>query len=941
MLTAHSHVLGILHLFAIVLLARQVGAVWLSGMSRQLCATGLLVWGNLVATSLAVSCINKLNSLLWFEGVSIGLALTLWLVGTHVRPDADRAPKTVRKWRGELSLRLFLIAGMVICGAVSIYILWTHSLTNWDSSAYRFPRALWYLQHGNLLHFAQSYSDPRPLYYPFNGTILYIFLAIYQFGEHAYVGVTFVAWCACGLGVYTTSRRLGSSITGAIFAAFLGIVTPAALCQASSTNDEILAASAMLLALPFAVDWANTPKRRFGFLTGIGVGLSVGTKLHWAFYYPYLILAGLFIGLWITRNLETVRSGMRIRITGIVLAVIPILFFGANFAVANWLSTGVLTNSEFNDSVMNKPFDTKVAKEKIYAGTAQLFLAPIPDILRHGSQDEVVKQYAAWNQLFDSALLSGVTEIRKVSLAGFQFKGPLADGATSYLMNEYTVFAGLLPWLIAAAILLAGFRSDINKPALWIAGSLLGWHVCYVLYTKYIPGASAYYTYPAVIAAAGLGPVWDWSISRHGISRRVLVGVFALTALSHSVVASHIFRYNSLRNVVYAWTKSPAADAHPVDPAVKEAIQLAGQIHIPLMSWSQMMWHIMRHNPAASYSTGGMRVDAPSKELQLIGLVPANPDGHTAVYLPKAATASAVYIGPAFGQRYYGTGAVAMGLHPEQPKLAVFGLSFPIVPKGTTLYIGGPWVGAKPSDGLQFRASLVSSATKRVFPGPWHSTSEIFSTFAIKEPDAIDEVWMDVRHPSKPKEFVRSYLPVKTPSAPMPARAEVLSDDPEGTKPKSSENAPRESVSTAPKAPISAVPHPGRGKALAVKLINPGSQQVGTSFEKVDYLVRWVPQSASYEFENTGAPRKAEFALYVAKAVRNRTLRLKVNGTLIPTEGKITKTLWVDGMNELRYSVNLVKGLNRFEIYTPEELDAVNTNKLCCLLIGAPVVIAR
>ena len=63
--------------------------------------------------------------------------------------------------------------------------------------------------------------------------------------------------------------------------------------------------------------------------------------------------------------------------------------------------------------------------------------------------------------------------------------------------------------------------------------------------------------------------------------------------------------------MAYAWTKDPASNAHPVDPAMKEAIQMARQVHIPLLAWSQMMWHMMRHNLTASYTTGPIHIDGP------------------------------------------------------------------------------------------------------------------------------------------------------------------------------------------------------------------------------------------------------------------------------------------------------------------------------------------
>jgi hypothetical protein len=273
--------------------------------------------------------------------------------------------------------------------------------------------------------------------------------------------------------------------------------------------------------------------------------------------------------------------------------------------------------------------------------------------------------------------------------------------------------------------------------------------------------------------------------------------------------------------------------------------------------------------------------------------------------------------------------------------MSLVSVSFPKIPKGTAVAIVGPWIGVKASDGLHFRVSLSSSATQRIFPGTWRSTAETLSGLEVKEQDVIDEVLIDLRHPSKPKEYVRTYLPITALSAVMPARAEVLSDEPSGVTVQT-EIAPLESASLVPKGPSNAMPKAARGsRALAVKMINPPAAQVGTSHEKIDYVVRWIPKSSVYEFENTGAPRKAEFALFAGKAARNRTLRLKVNGTVVGTEGAVTKVLWVNGTDEIRFSINLEKGLNRFELYTPEDLDAIGGEKVCCLLVGTPVVIVR
>jgi hypothetical protein len=105
-------------------------------------------------------------------------------------------------WFLACSFGLFLLADLVLAYGMLP--------ANPDSIAYRFPRVYWYFGQGSLTHFTND-SEPRPLYYPFNGTLAYLPFLSFELGPRTFTAPSLLSWLMVGLTTYVFARDLGGS----------------------------------------------------------------------------------------------------------------------------------------------------------------------------------------------------------------------------------------------------------------------------------------------------------------------------------------------------------------------------------------------------------------------------------------------------------------------------------------------------------------------------------------------------------------------------------------------------------------------------------------------------------------------------------------------------------------------------------------------------------
>lgn len=313
-----SFVVGALHGVLLMGLTWHSGARLFAGVLRRMCAVFLMLWCNLAYTALVLASFSLLNNRTLYVGISLASAAALeaLLLFRGVRPVPEKtAPADFAPGRFDRVVTVVLGVSLALAAIGSAPICYFYVPNNWDSLTYRFSRAFFYLGRRDLLHFGNP-LDPRLLYYPFNGTLFYLFLAIHRFAAGWTYMVTCLAWVFAGLGSFFVAPGLGASRSGSFVAAWICLLSPSVLAQAASTNDEVLAAVPLLLALGFALEWFAHGRVRYAILAGVGLGSGFGSKLHWAFYALFAAGAAAVIAI------RAVRSAALWRLPGGELSLI-------------------------------------------------------------------------------------------------------------------------------------------------------------------------------------------------------------------------------------------------------------------------------------------------------------------------------------------------------------------------------------------------------------------------------------------------------------------------------------------------------------------------------------------------------------------------------------------------------------------------------------------
>lgn len=278
----------------------------------------VLLLGEIVAIVEALSLVREVTpaAVLMLEAaVAVVLAVLLRRRGYRLppRPDVSLAPP------------LQILAAVV---AVAIaYELALAVLTppnNDDSLTYHLSRAAaWYHQHavGYVHAHSQRQNNNGP-----NAEILILFTFLFTHGDRLAAVWQWIAELASLAAIYVIALRLHVSRSAAAFAALLFATMPQPALQATSTQNDLVAASLVGAAVAFLT---TAERRRYPFAAA-ALALALGTKLTVAFVLP--VVAVLAVKLSPRRDLP--------RFAGLCAAAFVAL--GAYVYVLNVLHTGTL-----------------------------------------------------------------------------------------------------------------------------------------------------------------------------------------------------------------------------------------------------------------------------------------------------------------------------------------------------------------------------------------------------------------------------------------------------------------------------------------------------------------------------------------------------------------------------------------------------------------------
>ncbi len=576
-----------------------------------LCALFVLIWTDLVCTALVLSCFSSLGNRFAYVGVSLTIAAIMatfvsrHLATCRVSSASDVADETVGSPFDKIASGVFWLAilGVVMPTAM---ICAGYDPNNYDSVAYRLPRAFLYIAQGMLSH--PPIGDFRMQFYPFDTTLGYLAFAIHGLAGRWMNLFGFVTWLMGGVAVGRAAQEFGAARTARLFAATLYLTAPAVMVSASSGNDDLIAGVPLLIGLIFAARWWRSSNAADAALAAMGFGLSAGSKLHLPFLLP---VAALFCAMLLYRmsargRLRQFLRGRFLQI-GLAACIMATLFLPA--LVINVVESGHATPDIPN--FQNRPFSPAIAGVNTLVDSASLFLAPVPDLDLDPSAERRKALYDSFNTFGNRYLFPWIPPHLDFSNTPYyHFEGiASADG---YLgVWDQSAWLGFIPWLLATVVIFAlpegllrsnSVSGRLRSAAFWFAVAFFGWHLARCFSIKYVGGQGIYYAFILAFAAPALA--WLWA--GNGIDRRgrVLLRLAGIVVLGTNLVSAvNALAFNYQRNIPDL-LRAQHFDPRPsdVDADLKDALAASHHTLIAFTQWELPLFDFMTAQPKARYA---------------------------------------------------------------------------------------------------------------------------------------------------------------------------------------------------------------------------------------------------------------------------------------------------------------------------------------------------
>ena len=242
-------------------------------------------WAELVLVSEALSFIGQLDrvGLLVAETALAVLAVAAVLL---------RGSPTVR-WSIKIHLPRDAPTLAALGGAVALSSLYQATLVltrppnNWDSMVYHLTRAAYWRQEERLAYIAHPSNQVLNVY-PVNGELGILFTFFVSGTDRLAAAPQFLASLALVVAVYGVARRLQFEKRAAAFAALITATLPQVALQATTTQNDLIAAAFIAAAVYFLLGTTRFDTA----IAAAAIGLAVGTKVIVLLAIPFgLVIA--------------------------------------------------------------------------------------------------------------------------------------------------------------------------------------------------------------------------------------------------------------------------------------------------------------------------------------------------------------------------------------------------------------------------------------------------------------------------------------------------------------------------------------------------------------------------------------------------------------------------------------------------------------------------
>lgn len=781
--------LAFFHAFALIGLLVFACRHWqLPRKELPLCVP-LLLWATLVLTGHLSSIGSNLGSLAVYVPVSflsMGLLYGLleWIRALPSTPPLVTAPAISLTRIDSLKTRRFLFWFLLITlslfAAISIALGLCVYPNNADSLIYRLPRAIWYVSTGSFLHPFES-LDKRLVFYPLDGTALYVPFVLYGLPGTFHSLPSLLSWGAIVYASYRFARELGADRLIGLFCAWLIGLTPGVLAQATSTNDEIIAAAAFLCCLFMGWRWLVTGRPIYFIFSSLALGLSAGTKLHIVFLLPIFFLVGLVALLYLVKNpksLKTWHQAICWKTTLISLLLIAVMFLP--FLFYNKASTDhFYFFDDFKKQVFNLRGNIQGWGQNLLIYLSQMIFSPLADLNVWPVANDRQHFNIRLNQILNPLLKPFIDDDPSFYHLSYRFSGVTLPVSVRFV--EFSLWSGfvwlLWPWQSALALKQKNFPLRFLfflialTPPLW----LLYWSFS----TLYMEGTATYFSFYLICAApAGLFLFARIQNSFWSELRWVCI---VLVVLSNMVIAHNLVMYSGFRAIPdLFYAKSLPYDWLLTEEPIIREIRAAKRIRLIFSHEKMPYFGFMHWNPRAKYESPfvGKKSERPRDLENVLQILPVSSMyrfGFTPLKIPNKRTIGATYLGAVRGigrEVLFATGTGVEKRYPHESDYIVLGASFALDEKGQWhLFFGHAPFGLSSEDRLTFEYEL-----KRGAEVVFHRAAKADPSFALRtEKNPLEDrlvLTIVVRDEETGREITRATYPIGHDGAWLPDASE-------------------------------------------------------------------------------------------------------------------------------------------------------------------------
>ena len=589
-----------------------------------ICAIFILVWCDLVVSALILSSFGELGNRSAYILVSLAIASILAMLMSCMSKRLPKAEASFNEIENNIiNLRSRQIAWLAIAFVVvpTILICTFYVSNNYDSLSYRFPRAFFYIDQGSL---SQIPGDFRIQFYPFNISLVYVWFAIHGLAGPWFNLFGFISWLIGGVAVWRFARDIGSGHTSALIASAIFITSPAVFVSASSTNDDLISGIPLLIGIMFLVRWWKYSRWFDATLAAIGIGLALGSKLHWVMMLP---VATILLGyiLYELKRQRRITSFFQARWRQIIVSFCVMLILSLPVFIINWNESGQPLPSV--PEIANYPFSIVTAGVHSIVSTASLLFGFIPDLYIAYSPETREAFGTSYNNWFNKHLLFWLTDELDYVNVGFIFKG-VGSSITNLGLHETTAWLGLTPWLLIAVILLLFRRknSQLQQFYFWLALIFFAWHFTRLFMLKWVLSEGIYYSFSIALAAPAIAYLWEHRSSgtRGRMKEGIIKGVCIIVLATNLISSVNYFVFNYQRNLRILYVTKFNPYKIPLSESVGDTLRTSERTKIVYNQWGLPYFRLINESPASRYATSLVLPELSQVDFDLVVLMSSN-----------------------------------------------------------------------------------------------------------------------------------------------------------------------------------------------------------------------------------------------------------------------------------------------------------------------------